>query len=80
MKVLLTNDDGITAPGIRALHAALGGAFDELYTVAPLTVQSATSHGVTFNEPLMVRPSDDPLGKAVDGRPADCVKLALSEL
>ncbi|MEM9662254.1 MAG: 5'/3'-nucleotidase SurE [Planctomycetota bacterium] len=80
MKVLLTNDDGINAPGIKALHAALGGAFDELYTVAPLTVQSATSHGVTFNEPLMVRPSDDPLGKAVDGRPADCVKLALSEL
>lgn len=81
MKVLLTNDDGITAPGIRALHAALSdNPFAEIYTVAPLTVQSATSHGVTFNEPLMVRPSDDPLGHAVDGRPADCVKIALSEL
>ncbi|MEL6797743.1 MAG: 5'/3'-nucleotidase SurE, partial [Planctomycetota bacterium] len=42
MKVLLTNDDGIRAPGINALHAALSGAFDELYTVADCTVSGAT--------------------------------------
>lgn len=87
MKVLLTNDDGIRAPGIVALHAALADPerplADDLWTVAPLTVQSATSHGVTFSEPLMVSKidvNDTMSGVAVDGRPADCVKLALSTL
>jgi 5'-nucleotidase len=82
MRILLTNDDGITAPGIRALHAALlePPALGEVFTVAPQSVQSATSHGVTFHEPLMTRVQDEPAGVAVEGRPADCVKLALSEL
>lgn len=95
MKVLLTNDDGIRAPGIVALHRALvggGGAgalrigdepAEAIFPVAPLTVQSATSHGVTFHEPLMVRPVriDERMeGLAVDARPADCVKLALTSL
>ena len=93
MRILLTNDDGIRAPGIVALHHALvvgGGAgtprigdhtIDTLFPVAPLTVQSATSHGVTFHEPLMVRPvavNEHMHGIAVDARPADCVKLALT--
>jgi 5'-nucleotidase len=46
-------------------------------------VQSATSHGITFHEPLMtrtVRASPTLTGIAVDGRPADCTKLALTEL
>jgi 5'-nucleotidase len=82
MRVLLTNDDGITARGILALHGVLTGVdpIGEVFTVAPLTVQSATSHGVTFHEPLMTRAQDRPEGVAVDGRPADCVKLALSTL
>lgn len=97
MRILLTNDDGIDAPGIRAMHAALtasdtasreafggpvGGADTEVFTVAPMTVQSATSHGVTFHQPLMTRPTtiNGQAGIAVDGRPADCVKLALTEL
>ena len=82
MRILLTNDDGIHAPGIRALHTALEG-LGELTTVAPYTVQSATSHGVTFDEPLMVHEAsmpDDSVGYAVDGRPADCVKVALRSL
>ena len=113
MQIMLTNDDGIRAPGLDALHRAildedgrLGGPLavarrapgeppdphappesrdpvTDLLVMAPLTVQSATSHGVTFNEPLMVR--REPLvsgaeGDAIDGRPADCVKLALSTL
>ncbi len=91
MRVLLTNDDGIRAPGIEAMHDALldqrgdfGRPFAEtLLTCAPLTVQSATSHGVTFHQPLMVEDvtvHDRMQGVAVDGRPADCVKLALSTL
>jgi len=90
MRILLTNDDGIRAPGIRALHDALidldgrhGGPLGDVFTVAPATVQSATSHGVTFHEPLMIAETlvhDAMRGVAVDGRPADCVKLALSAI
>ena len=95
MKILLTNDDGIRAPGIIALFDALAdprGVFggpiaDIVWPIAPLTVQSATSHGVTFHTPLMTERAAVPLegdatmeGVAVDGRPADCVKLALTNL
>lgn len=90
MRILLCNDDGVTAQGIVALHDALidssgrfGGALGEVFVVAPLTVQSATGHGVTFRQPLLVAPTDvneRMSGVAVDGRPADCVKLALTEL
>ena len=82
MRILLTNDDGIHAPGIEAMHAALEG-LGEIMTVAPLTVQSATGHGITFDEPLMVDEivvNDSMTGIAVDGRPADCVKVALRNL
>lgn len=57
--------------------------YGEVTPIAPLTVQSATGHGVTFHEPLMVqdvRVNDRMGGIAVDGRPADCVKLAISSL
>ncbi len=79
MRILLTNDDGIDSPGIAALHHALDG-LGEIIPVAPLTVQSASSHGITFNEPLMtqtVTVNERMSGFAVDGRPADCVSLAL---
>lgn len=84
MRILLTNDDGIHAPGIAAMHRALLGArpLGEILAVAPLTVQSATSHGVTFHQPLMTSPTmlNDHEAVAVDGRPADCMKLALTNL
>jgi len=79
MRVLLTNDDGIDSPGITALYEALQG-LGEILPVAPLSMQSATSHGITFTEPLMtemVTVRDRMTGIGVDGRPADCVKLAL---
>ncbi|MCH2134515.1 MAG: 5'/3'-nucleotidase SurE [Phycisphaerales bacterium] len=82
MRILLTNDDGIMAPGLLALHDALEG-LGEIVTFAPKTVQSATSHGITYSEPLMVEEVEmkpGVLGTAVDGRPADCVKLALRSL
>jgi len=87
MRILLTNDDGIRAPGICRLHDALrerlGERIEEILVVAPLTVQSATSHGATFSDPLMtstVRASETVTGIAVAGRPADCTKLALTKL
>ncbi|MBC8200591.1 MAG: 5'/3'-nucleotidase SurE [Planctomycetes bacterium] len=82
MKILLTNDDGIRAPGIIALHKALKG-LGELVVFAPETVQSATSHGITYTTPLMTQTIDvteNMSGVAIDGRPADCVKLALRAL
>lgn len=88
MQILLTNDDGIHAPGIEALHQQLVGSsahpdpLGDVFTVAPLTVQSATSHGITFNTPLMTKSTtiNNCPGIAVDGRPADCTKLALTNL
>ena len=88
MKILLTNDDGIRAPGIRALHASLtdrdhpDGPLGDVFTVAPASSQSATSHGITYHMPLMVEDAtiNDQPALAVDGRPADCSKLALTNL
>lgn len=81
MRILLTNDDGIFAPGIEALYAAIR-TLGEVSVVAPATVQSAESHGITFHRPLMTREMKLPSieGLAVEGTPADCVKLALKTI
>jgi len=80
VRILLTNDDGIDAPGLHALYHAIEGLGD-VSVVAPAEVQSATSHAVTFHRPIRVTPYRGPFeGHAVDGRPADCVKLAIAAL
>lgn len=84
MRILLTNDDGIYAPGLRALRHELQ-KLGEVLVVAPATEQSASGHSVTLLTPLLVNEvfEDDGktlIGWAVEGRPADCVKLALLEL
>jgi 5'-nucleotidase len=82
MRLLLTNDDGVYAPGLAALHAALA-AEHEVMVVAPETEQSAVGHAITLADPIRVRrlgPRTGFDGWAVTGTPADCVKLALSEL
>lgn len=79
MRILLTNDDGIEAPGIAALFDALDG-LGEIVPIAPRFVQSASGHGITFSTPLMVhevKVNERMSGTAVEGRPADCVKVAL---
>lgn len=83
--ILISNDDGIDAPGIRALASALDGLGD-LYVVAPITEQSAVGHAITVRDPVRARewPFEVPSGKipayAVTGTPADCVKLAMHRL
>jgi 5'-nucleotidase len=82
MRILLTNDDGITAPGLVAMYRELLH-FGQVDVIAPETVQSAAGHGITLKTPLLtskVTVPDAFTGIAVDGRPADCVKLALSQL
>jgi 5'-nucleotidase len=84
MQILLTNDDGIYAPGLRALRNELL-KLGTVTVVAPATEQSATGHSVTLLNPLLVSEVFDSdgttfIGWAVEGRPADCVKLGLLEL
>jgi 5'-nucleotidase len=82
MLILLTNDDGIQAPGLVALYRELI-KLGEVHVVAPETVQSATGHGITLTTPLLtnrVTVENGFTGIAVDGRPADCVKLAVAKL
>src|SRR5437588_10127213 len=83
MRILLTNDDGIYAPGLRALRPELM-KLGEVTVVAPAAEQSAVGHSVTLLNPLIVQEVLDEdkrrFGWAVEGRPADCVKLALREL
>lgn len=81
-KILLSNDDGIYAPGLRILAEALRPDAD-VTIVAPDREQSAVGHAITIYDPLKVKEcynGDAFLGYAVSGTPADCVKLALSAL
>jgi 5'-nucleotidase len=82
MRILLTNDDGIHAPGLLALYHALR-ADHELYIVAPESEMSAVGHAITLTRPLRVQEIDKGgafYGYAVIGTPADCVKIAVQEL
>jgi 5'-nucleotidase len=82
LKILLTNDDGIHAPGLRALYAELNRDFD-LSVVAPETEMSAVGHAITLDSPLRVREvykNGSFFGFGVSGTPADCVKIEVQEL
>ena len=81
MKILLVNDDGILAPGIQKLYEAVRG-LGEITVVAPDGERSAVSHALTLDKPMPVRHVDTGTfqGTAVMGTPADCVKLALTEI
>ena len=82
MRILLTNDDGIFAPGLLALrrHAAKLG---EVHVVAPAEQQSGASHSFSFHQPVQVREArrdGEFVGHMIRGTPVDCVKIALAEL
>ena len=83
MRILLSNDDGIEAPGLSALREVVEGMGD-IVVVAPETPQSAAGHSITLKEPLSVRQTVLCGGRhpamSVDGRPADCVRLAIRKL
>jgi 5'-nucleotidase len=82
MRILLTNDDGIYAKGIEALYLALIREHD-VTVVAPETEQSAVGHAITWLDPLRVdtvQRNGSFFGYALNGTPADCVKIAITEL
>jgi 5'-nucleotidase len=81
MHILLTNDDGIYAPGLAAMEHELARLGD-VTVVAPAIEQSGVGHSITFLAPLMAKEvfdGDRRRGWAVEGSPADCVKLAIGE-
>ncbi len=81
MLILLTNDDGIHAPGLAALKRQLQQLGD-VYVVAPATEQSGVGHAITYLTPLIVKEvyhGDEHWGWAVEGSPADCVKIGITE-
>lgn len=79
---MLTNDDGIHAPGLRAMYRQLREAGHEVFVVAPLDQQSAVGHSVTMTRPLRVQKISEAgfSGLAVSGTPTDCVKLGVTSL
>jgi 5'-nucleotidase len=79
MRILLTNDDGIDAPGLAALHAAAGCLGGELVVVAPAECHSGCGHRVTTDRPIRVA-EVGPARYRVHGTPADCVRIALAEI
>ncbi|VAX25226.1 5'-nucleotidase SurE [hydrothermal vent metagenome] len=82
MKFLLTNDDGIEAEGLKTMARALSDIGD-VTVVAPETEMSAVGHSITIADPLRVRRvfRDKTLfGTAVNGTPADCVKIAIKAI
>ena len=80
MRVLLTNDDGIEAPGLQALRRALAALPEiELAVIAPDGNRSAMARSITTRRPLWVAEvdfDDGTVGYATDGTPVDCVRLA----
>ena len=82
MRVLITNDDGIYAPGLLTLYRELEKEY-ELSVVAPESEMSAVGHAITLTSPIRVQGVQRNgafFGYAVKGTPADCVKIAVQEL
>lgn len=82
MRVLLTNDDGINAPGLATLEAiatAIAGPAGEVWTVAPAFEQSGVGHCISYTHPMMIARLG-PRRYAAEGSPADCVLAAIHDV
>jgi 5'-nucleotidase len=78
-KVLLTNDDGFDAPGLRTLMQVAEEVAEEVWIVAPDYDQSGTSHSLSLHSPLRVSQKDE-RRYSVSGTPGDCVVMAVRHL
>ncbi|QXQ07863.1 5'/3'-nucleotidase SurE [Sphingosinicellaceae bacterium] len=79
MRILVTNDDGIHAPGLVALEKIAAQLSDDVWVVAPAEEQSGAGHSLTLSEPIRLREMSD-RRFAVRGTPTDCVMLALGHV
>ena len=86
-RILLSNDDGITAPGLAAIYVELA-RLGEVTVAAPAENQSGVGHGITFGQPILVK-KIEPLARGegaqgpwyrIAAKPATCVRLALASL
>lgn len=78
MRILVSNDDGITAPGLAAIQKIAATLSDDIWIVAPETEQSCAAHSLSLRRPLRIRQIDE-RRFAVDGTPTDCVLLAIKD-
>ena len=76
MRILITNDDGIHAPGLDACEKIARALSDDVWIVAPETDQSGVSHSLSLNDPLRLREVDE-RRFAVKGTPTDCVIMGV---
>jgi len=82
MRILITNDDGITAPGLKVMEAIaheIAGADGEVWTVAPASEQSGVSHCISYVRPMRLEQLAE-RRFAVEGSPADCVLAGLHDV
>ncbi len=79
MRILLTNDDGIHAPGLKALEEIAAQLSDDVYVCAPMEEQSGAGHSLTLSRPVRVRRHNDRRW-SVSGTPTDAVMMAIGEL
>jgi 5'-nucleotidase len=82
VRILITNDDGINAPGLAVLQdiaAELAGPSGEVWTVAPAFEQSGVAHAISFTQPMMISQMGE-RRYAAQGSPADCVLAGLHDV
>ncbi|MBA3878583.1 MAG: 5'/3'-nucleotidase SurE [Sphingobium sp.] len=79
MRILLTNDDGYYAPGLKVLEAIAATLSDDVWIVAPADEQSGAGHSLTLTRPIRVRKHGDKR-YAVAGTPTDAVMMALAKI
>lgn len=79
MRILISNDDGVNAPGLAVIERIAMSLSDDVWVIAPETEQSGAGHSLTLHRPLRVRHIDG-RHMAVDGTPTDCVMLAINNL
>ncbi len=79
MRILISNDDGIHAPGLKVLEKIAASLSKDVWVVAPEYEQSGASHSLTLTQPLRLR-KINPRKFAVRGTPTDCVMMAVHEI
>lgn len=79
LRILLSNDDGFDATGLKLLERIARGISDDIWVVAPETEQSGAGHSLTLRRPLRIRQRSE-RHYSVDGTPTDCVLLAVKHI